>query len=301
MAARVTMLLLGLAAVATAALTQDELEHLEEEFETESFYARSFRAPSGRAIAPNVCSGGSVALESDDDPAPCVLREGEKNPRALVMMSPRDNAGRCHVNFDSEAPGFIRGKMFRGALSASDSLVYTGAFGEKMTLTQDHVGEKFVLPTTYGSISYEGSTERGQLQRKMERDFGLFVVPVTNHCQKIIDAPAGTGGRLIFPGFDNRNYTADTMCQWWIRAPVGKKIVLQFNAFNVGTDVPNCEGSDYIGVDKAGDPSYQTSPVKFCGDDVPDDVTSDGNAINVLGYGRNGGKGFCCTYDVIDA
>jgi len=301
MTPQTTLLLLGLAAVAAASLMQDELDHLEDEFEAESLYSRAFRSPSGRALAPNVCDGGSLTLESDDDPAPCELKPGNNNANALVMMSPKNNTGQCNVHFESEAPGFIRGKMFNGALSASDELVVTSAFGEQMRLTQADVGKMLTLPTTFGSIRYVGSTERSQFQRAQKvRDFMMFAAPRRNGCQKVIDAPAGTGGRLIFPGFDSRNYTAGTLCQWWIRAPQDKKIVLKFNSFNVGNSDSNCENSDYIGVDKAGDPNYETSPVKFCGDVIPDDVTSDGNAINVLAFGRNGGRGFCCTYDVID-
>jgi len=280
---------------------EDELGLPQNEDEVEAYFTRSFRAAMS-AAAPNVCTGGSVALESND-PAPCIVTDGKKNKMAKILKSPADNSGTCNVEFDSEAPGYMRAKMFKSALSDSDVLEYTGAFGDKIRLTKDDVDKKLVLPTTFGSIKYVGSSGRSMAERKKKpaRDFMLFALPMSNNCQRTIDAPAGTGGRLIFPGFDTRNYTADTMCQWWIKAPEGQKIVLKFNSFNVGSDVTDCEGSDYIGVDKAGDPTYETSPVKFCGNTIPEDVTSDANLINVLGFGRAGGRGFCCTYDVIDA
>jgi len=299
------VLLVLAVAVAAADFAEDfgveeELGLPENEDEMDAYFTRSFRAAMS-AKAPNVCTGGSVALDSND-PAPCTVTDGKKNKMAKILRSPADNSGTCNVEFDSEAPGYMKAKMFQAALSDSDVLEYTGAFGDKIRLTKADVGKKLVLGTTYGSIKYVGSSERSMAERKKAaRDFQLFALPMSNNCQRVIDAPAGTGGRLIFPGFDRRNYTAGTMCQWWIRAPEGKKVVLKFNSFNVGSDVTDCEGSDYVGVDKAGDPMYEESPVRFCGNTIPEDVTSDANMINVLGFGRAGGRGFCCTYDVIDA
>jgi len=297
---RFALLLAGASLVAGLAADFTRLDDVELEMISGDGYSApdTFRtALSARGAAPNVCNGGSVSLDVAGDFAPCRLKQGDKNKDFLALMSPKDNAGKCEMVFDSAAPGFVRAKLAKANLSGDGKLVYTGAFGDEIEFSSEDAGKKFIFPTTFGSIRYEGSAEN---RAKMPKDFMLNVLPQSNNCQRFIDAPLGTGGRLIFPGFDQRDYKPGTMCQWWIQAPKGKKIKVNFNAFNVGTDVPDCKGTDYIGIDKSGDPTYRKSPLKFCGQTTPEEIISDDNLLNILGNGAQGGRGFCCTYEVIE-
>ena len=61
---------------------------------------RNTSAAAMSAKAPNVCTGGSVALDSND-PTPCIVTDGKKNKMAKILKSPADNSGTCNVEFDS--------------------------------------------------------------------------------------------------------------------------------------------------------------------------------------------------------
>jgi len=247
-----------------------------------------------RAPTPNTCDGGSPLFLYDDatfDPCRIV----EKNDGKFVMLkSPVRNAGECSLTVTSQAPGFIRGKVGKAALGAADTLTYKGIFGDVITITNEDAGNKFILPSTFGTVTYSSGDDRPGMA------FQLGAGPRSNKCQRVITAPAGSRGRLTVPGFDaRRQYKAGTMCQWWITAPEGKKITLDFNAFDFGDDVTDCVDTDYIGVDTSGDKTFESASArKICGNTIPADIVSDENKINVVANGERGGVGFCLNYIV---
>jgi len=247
-----------------------------------------------RAPTPNSCDGGSpLFLYNVGDFDPCRIVE-KNDGKDVVLKSPENNAGTCSLSFTSEAPGFIRGKIGRAALGAADTLTYKGIFGDVITITNDNAGEKFILPSTFGTVAYSSADERSGMA------FAMGAAPRSNKCQRVITAPAGSRGRLTVPGFDaRRQYKAGTMCQWWITAPEGKKITLDFNAFEFGDDVTDCVDTDYIGVDTSGDKTFESASArKICGNTIPADIVSDENKINVVANGERGGVGFCLNYIV---
>jgi len=247
-----------------------------------------------RAPTPNSCDGGSpLFLYEVGSFAPCRIAEKNDGKR-VVLKSPVGNDGTCSLSFTSEAPGFIRGKVGKAALGAADTLTYKGIFGDVKTITNEDEGNTFILPSTFGTVSYASTDERNEMAFKMEAS------PMSNICQRVITAPAGSRGRLTVPGFDaRRQYKAGTMCQWWITAPEGKKITLDFNAFDFGDDVTDCVDTDYIGVDTSGDKTFESASArKICGNTIPADIVSDENKINVVANGERGGVGFCLNYIV---
>jgi len=249
-----------------------------------------------RAPEPNVCTGGSTKMDYQEDYAPC--QSEEKSNAVWVWRSPSNNAGNCSYKFGTEAPGMMRGIYVRVHLEEGESLKFTHAFGDSYEITSSDQGGKYVYPTTFGTFAYSSSIER-----RNPKGFVYVAVPRSNHCQRVIEAPAGSSGRIESPGFRSMKYRKETFCQWWIRAPEGKKVTLQFNTFNVGNSTyeEKCQYSDYLGVDTSGDPSYTSdSAFKLCGETLPDSAESDDNKVNVLFNGKTGGndKGFCFTYHV---
>jgi len=274
-------------------LSYEEMALLAEDEEAEDrsvFYTK-------RGPTPNTCDGGSCLLNIEESFEPCRMTE-KNGGTALVWKSPVGGAGNCSYTYTSEAPGFLKGIYVRLNLEDSDSLKFTGAFGDEYIITNDQLekSNKFRWPTTYGKLEYSSTVSRNKPVA-----FVYVAQPQSNMCQRVIEAPANSSGRLTSPRFDKgQGYRAKSMCQWWIRAPEGYKITLKFNSFNVGNnDYGSCMYSDYVGVDKSGDPHYVNSPAKMCGTTLPENVDSDANKINVLFNGKDGGNGgFCFTYHV---
>jgi len=250
-----------------------------------------------RAPTPNVCTGGSTLLNYQQDYAPC--RSEERSDAVWVWRSPKNNIGNCTYKFGTDAPGMMRGIYVRVHLAEGESLKFTHAFGDSYTIKSEDQGGKYVYPTTFGSFEYSSNIER-----QRPAGFVYVAVPRSNWCNRVITAPAGSTGRIESPGFRMKEYRKNSFCQWWIRAPEGKKITLKFNTFNIGNSTyeEKCQYSDYLGVDKSGDPTYTSdSAYKMCGSDVPEPVVSDANKMNVLFNGKAGGKddkAFCFTYHV---
>jgi len=298
MALRV-LILAGILLASRAFEMEEELFEDEELMDDEEDMLERYET---RSPAPNVCNGGSALLNMDTSFEPCRYKDKNDDGRVLKWMSPVGGKGVCNYTFSSQAPGFLKGIYNRLALEEGDKLAYIGAFGDRYEVTNDDKGTKFRWATTFGRLEYSSNVERN---RPMA--FLYTAQPRGSNCQKVIYAPAGSNGRITSPMFDSRNRKtrAKTMCQWWIKAPEGKKITLNFNAFEFGerSDDGSCKYTDYIGIDKSGDPWYMTNSQKICGDEVPEeggDIVSDDNKINVLMYGKKGGddKGFCLTYKV---
>jgi len=195
-----------------------------------------------------------------------------------------------------ENPGYLRIlRVGKKDLSRdSDKLTFTGAaqVGTEIDLT---LKQKMNVESRSGTITFNtvADTSRKGIA------FILALIPMQSSCHQLISAPAASEGRITYPGFDKKGkYLAGTYCEWRIQAPPGYKIKLTFNDFKVGADEDNCEGQDFIGVDTNADGVYSPEE-KHCGQQLPEDITSDGNQLNVLGYGPNGDEGFCFNYKVV--
>ncbi|XP_018020795.1 cubilin [Hyalella azteca] len=97
------------------------------------------------------------------------------------------------------------------------------------------------------------------------------------------------------------NYAPNTFCEWWLTAPAGCKIILEFVSFDVGvaggSSSPKCPG-DYLGLSRRGDQLYKKPMARpLCGTSLPRKIRSVANKLNILLNDRDGGNGFQLKYN----
>ncbi|XP_069979119.1 uncharacterized protein [Penaeus vannamei] len=90
-------------------------------------------------------------------------------------------------------------------------------------------------------------------------------------------------GTISSPNYPS-DYPDQAACEWWIVAPAGKKVTLQFRDVQVNN--PDCEAF-YIAVDRSGSGNYlpENSDL-ICSEIKKLTLTSDAETMNVAFYGR---------------
>jgi len=267
------------------------LENLDER----SFELLRESGGGGKKLIPSICFNRSIDFEYEIT-GNCFGKI--VNEKVLLFRSEWKDIGDCQLDFKMANPGYLRilriGKTDN--LKENDKLTYTGSAQVETEIDLD-LKEKMDVESRTGSISF--TTEEDEERRGFA--FFLVLIPMARLCHQTIRIPEGSQkGRITYPGFDaKKEYAAGTFCDWRITAPPGYKIKLNFNDFQVGSDEDNCEGQDFIGVDTNADGVYDDDE-KLCGQQIPDPVTSDGNQLNILGYGPNGDRGFCFNYELVE-
>jgi len=240
-------------------------------------------------------------LDAETEPAmlvegSCAVRQ-KKNSLVLLHFS----RGSCNFTLDVKKPSALFMKVVKA--TSTDSLTYEGPISESSIALEK--GKKMLLESATGRLSFQPQNP----SEMATSDTMIFLMPRARSkgkkpCHAIIEAEEGKTGRITFPKFDKDNaYEAGTFCEWWIEAPEGKKIEMKFNQFDMGTASADCQNSDLIAISLSGDKKYGESTKRFCGDieDIEKEMTSVANKVNVFGFGRDGGVGFCFTFNVIDA
>ncbi|XP_033026445.1 procollagen C-endopeptidase enhancer 1 [Lacerta agilis] len=122
-------------------------------------------------------------------------------------------------------------------------------------------------------VSDEGTGGRGFL---VWFSGGLPHVDEHQFCGGKLEKPQGT---LKTPNWPESDYPPGISCSWHIIAPRDKVIVLTFGKFDVEPDT-YCR-YDYVAVFNGGDRDDSRRIGKFCGDESPSTVSSNGNELLV--------------------
>ncbi|XP_061445360.1 procollagen C-endopeptidase enhancer 1 [Rhineura floridana] len=122
-------------------------------------------------------------------------------------------------------------------------------------------------------VSDEGTGGRGFL---VWFNGGLPHVNEHQFCGGKLEKPQGT---LKTPNWPESDYPPGVSCSWHIVAPKDKVIALTFGKFDVEPDT-YCR-YDYVAVFNGGDRDDSRRVGKFCGDESPSPVYSDGNELLV--------------------
>jgi len=247
----------------------------------------------GAELVPSICFNRSLDFEYEIT-GPC---KGRILKKFFLFMTEWTGIGDCTLKFSVANPGYLRIVRVGNKDNSrdADKLTYTGSAQVETEIDLD-LKERMDVESRTGTISF--STEEDEDRNGTA--FVLLLLPMAGFCHQTIRIPEGSEkGRITYPGFDaTRKYKAGTFCDWRITAPPGYKIKVNFNDFKVGSDEENCAGQDFIGLDTNADGVY-SSEEKLCGQQIPDPVTSEGNQLNVLGYGPNGDEGFCFNYELV--
>jgi len=277
------------------------------------YYVLDKSAPALRIkegpVSPTICRNTTTGLKykiSEDSSCEAFIEVNKnQNTEKLIFRTKKDQIASCAVKFTMANPGMmvIRKTKMKKVKTAwdqeIDSLTFTGAANVPTKLDMGSA-KKFRMLVEGGSSSIVFNTKENAARNGVA--FALAIEPKILGCHQHIFAPAGTVGRITTPGFDrkkNRGYKANTFCEWRIKAPEGHKIRVKFNNFNIGQKVDDCANKDFVAVDANGDGNFSKDE-RMCGGegDIPDEITSVSNEINVLAYGLEGGVGFCFNYIV---
>lgn len=193
----------------------------------------------------------------------------------------------CSVYLETSEPRYIRVVATEVKLSFLwEKIVLDSLFDSETSITKWQSGESYVFPSSALDISFHASAwwfgER----------FKLVIDVINSDCHQIVQVDGAAIGTL-----DMTDYAADTICEWWIQAPTGSEIQLDFSTFDVGQT--DCS-ADYVAIDISGDESYTAATQQFCGSNSPASITSSGGQLNVLLNGIQGGDpGFTATYSIV--
>ncbi|XP_064109787.1 cubilin-like [Macrobrachium nipponense] len=128
--------------------------------------------------------------------------------------------------------------------------------------------------------------------------FNVTITKQMTNCHKIIETGEhGNSGIIETPTEPNAGPAK--VCEWWIRAPVGKRIELQF--IPTLTESPLCnEGS--ILVDSSGSKFYRRRTTdSYCGKATPGTIISKKNYMNVLYYSMDSLDHFTARWALLSA
>ncbi|XP_042892898.1 deleted in malignant brain tumors 1 protein-like [Penaeus japonicus] len=128
--------------------------------------------------------------------------------------------------------------------------------------------------------------------------FDIGITWRQTNCHRVIELTDDNASGIIRSPRYPKKYPRDAVCEWWIVAPEGKKIQLEFTTINMRDR--KCTNS-YIAVDKSGSAKYfPENSSLFCAADRSASVTSDGNRVNVaFAGGRKRSKGFSARYTLV--
>ncbi|XP_037776258.1 zinc metalloproteinase nas-38-like [Penaeus monodon] len=132
---------------------------------------------------------------------------------------------------------------------------------------------------------------------KTDVGFDIGITWQKTGCHRVIELTEDDATGVIQSPRYPRKYKKNTVCEWWIVAPEGKRIQLDFATIRLRDK--KCLNS-YIAVDKSGSAKYfPDNSALFCAADRSANVISDGNQVNVAFAGGKRSKGFSARYTLV--
>ncbi|XP_069939032.1 blastula protease 10-like [Cherax quadricarinatus] len=135
--------------------------------------------------------------------------------------------------------------------------------------------------------------------RNNNMGFNISVCPNTTSCHKYITVTTGgSDGYEQTPNFfARRKHSELTHCEWWIEAPVGKRIII--NMMTIIHQTRTCK-TDYVVVNGRGDKTYPAATSKiYCGTHIRS-FTSTNNTVYIAYQGqKNRSTGMMFSYTVV--
>ncbi|KAF2368476.1 CUB domain [Trinorchestia longiramus] len=197
----------------------------------------------------------------------------------------------CEAKISTNGPRYLVFRPRQFDVLEKDHVTIRFPFGGRHRFTVADKRKNIYIPSSRAVIKFRTSA------RNNDKGFNIKIKAKTLRCHQVCDLSSGDSGTL-----EMQSYAAHTFCEWWMEAPEGCTIQLQFLNFNVGQSASpgsnDCPG-DYLAVSRRGDKDYDKPKSKsFCGTSVPSDTSSVENKINVLFNGDDGGEGFKIDYKV---
>ncbi|XP_037776234.1 blastula protease 10-like isoform X2 [Penaeus monodon] len=128
--------------------------------------------------------------------------------------------------------------------------------------------------------------------------FNISITWQKSKCHRIIELTDNSAMDVIESPRFPKKYTKHKVCEWWIVAPEGKRIQLEFTRISLRDR--NCLNS-YIAIDKSGQATYwRENSSLLCAGQRTATVVSSGRVMNVaFAGGRRRSWGFSAQYTVV--
>ncbi|KAF2368340.1 CUB domain [Trinorchestia longiramus] len=258
-------------------------------YESVSFTSRypGFTGDVSHVLHPSCAEEQQEETSSSDAPVfsletnsgDCLFRSTDSVNKFFLLSPeyprPYLNCRKCSLTLHSSEPRYLKVTPMEG-LDFLDKL--------SITAPGDVVYRIFRNDTRILSANAQILFSSGRSDENSP--FSFEVEAVKSDCHQIIELDEDEKGFITLPS----TYPAQTYCEWWIKAPEGKKVQLEMKeSFSVGTKSNNTCSNDKLLINTDGDARY-VKKSEFCGDNVATSVVSSGAQVNVLFSGHIGGS-----------
>ncbi|XP_018008163.1 cell wall protein DAN4 [Hyalella azteca] len=198
---------------------------------------------------------------------------------------------RCKIVITPKRPRLMKVTPSVKRLGVDDRLIIKSPYKNTLRLTKNYTRSE-LYPTAALEITFRAA------KVKQGRNFTIDLEVLTNKCNRIISIPEGGSGTLELPG----NFASQPQCEWWLKAPAGRKIELKFEEADLQR--LNCR-KNYVVVNTQGLPDYDMKNKytagnnRFCRNEAAKTLTSVGNRMNVLINARPAKMNFRATYTLV--
>ncbi|XP_068202276.1 cubilin-like [Palaemon carinicauda] len=201
------------------------------------------------------------------------------------------NNARCKLSLSSRAPGYATFEFSNQGydIKSGDFI----DFNQPIRMAKlGRIWDGFASPNTV----FGGDLPTFNFDAEFRSDsagtgagFNVTISRKTTNCHKIVNrGGTQTSGTLEAPTEGNfgSGFQTKRSCEWWIRAPEGKRIQLQILNLRVTSSVySEYDENGVVIVDKLGDKYYpELTSLDFVGTSLPDPIKSIGNRMNVIFY-----------------
>ncbi|XP_018008166.1 uncharacterized protein LOC108665869 [Hyalella azteca] len=182
--------------------------------------------------------------------------------------SPHPPSSYCYITFNTTEPRFLRFLPVTPNFGWFDYMAISGVYKDKRSINGQSTSQEIIFPSTRVTFEYSAFWLFDQ------NPFYIYMEAKNNDCQQLIKLRDGASGELYLP----TSFPTSPYCQWWIRAPAGRRVFFDVLEFSSGSS--DCSRSyalvNYGGLDFNG-----PSTTRLCGQSVTS-ALSEGNEMNVL-------------------
>ncbi|XP_064109321.1 cubilin-like [Macrobrachium nipponense] len=218
------------------------------------------------------------------------------------------NNARCKLSLSSRAPGYATFEFSNQGydIKSGDFI----DFNQPIRMAKlGKVWDGFAAPNTIvrGDLpTFNFDVEFRSDSTATGAGFNVTISRKTTDCHLIVNRDgAQTVGTLEAPQEPNYGTGVPNKrsCEWWIRAPEGKRIKLEILNMRITSSVNSeYEENGVVIVDRLGDKYYpELTSMDFVGSTLPQPVRSIGNRMNVIFYSGTLTDAFRARWSVIDA
>ncbi|XP_042229355.1 protein SpAN-like [Homarus americanus] len=200
-----------------------------------------------------------------------------------LWSSPNFNTKKYPNNFDCTFNGktdqparvVITANTFK--LARGDTVQLNYLYGKRRRYA-GKTNWTYSVPSAYNSLVFKTS------RRYKDIGFNITICREQTTCHKVIRAESGSSDTISSPDYNTGTRASATQCEWWIMAPEGKTIQLDYLHTRVAT-TKRCRG-DYLVLNGAGSKAYPSSNSTIYCNEGNRTLTFSSNSLFITYHGQ---------------